>query len=132
MAANEIEVILSRQLADCLNIPIFLVKTNGDLVFYNEPAEKLLGQRFEDTGPMPVEEWSVIFKQTDDDGQLIPPEELPLVKSLTHHVPAHGSFWIENLTNKTKHHLSVTAIPIIGQADRFLGALAIFWENTGS
>ena len=132
MAANEIEVILSRQFADCLDIPVFLVKTNGDLVFYNGPAEELLGKRFEDTGPMPVEEWSVIFNQKDDDGNEIPPEELPLVKALNLKIPAHKSLWIENLSNKTNHHISVTAIPIIGQADRFLGALAIFWENKQS
>ena len=132
MPVKEIEIILSRHLADCLSIPIFLVDPIGDLIFYNEPAEQLLGKRFEDTGPMPVAEWSVIFKPTDLDGQIIPPENLPLVKSLTYQVPAHGSFWIENIQNQTKHYVSVTSIPIIGQANRFLGALAIFWENKQS
>lgn len=132
MAVKEIEIILSRQLADCLSVPIFLVDPNGDLIFYNESAEQLLGKRFEDTGPMPVAEWSVIFKPKDEDGNLIPPENLPLVKSLTYKTPAHGSFWIENIQNKTRHFLSVTSLPIIGQANRFLGALAIFWENKQS
>jgi hypothetical protein len=25
--------------------------------------------------------------------------------------------------------IEVTAFPLVGQADRFLGAIAIFWEN---
>ena len=32
-----------RELADHLATPIFVVDAAGDLLFYNEPAEKLLG-----------------------------------------------------------------------------------------
>lgn len=128
MSNKAIEVILSRQLADCLNIPCFLVDTKGDLIFYNVPAEKILGRRFEDTGPMAVEEWSTVFNPEDDDGLPIAPEKLPLVQTLNLKIPAQGSFWIKNLSGG-RYRLSVTSIPIIGQADRFQGALAIFWEN---
>ncbi len=128
MAVKEIEVILSRQLADCLSIPIFLVDTKGDLIFYNEPAEEILGKRFEETGPMPVEVWSTIFKIQDDNGELIPKEELSLYRSLAHQVPAQTTLWLESL-NGIKHHLYVTSLPLIGEANRFLGALAIFWKK---
>ena len=77
-----IELILSRQLADCLNMPVFLTDTIGNLLFYNEPAEDILGKRFEDTGEMPVDEWGPVFKNKDDDGNPIPSAELPLVKTL--------------------------------------------------
>ena len=50
MAAHEIEIILNRQLADCLSIPVFITDTIGNLIFYNEPAEEVLGKRFEETG----------------------------------------------------------------------------------
>jgi hypothetical protein len=39
MAALEIEVILNRQLADCLSIPVFITDTARNLILYNEPAE---------------------------------------------------------------------------------------------
>ncbi|MDH3649401.1 MAG: PAS domain-containing protein [Saprospiraceae bacterium] len=131
MPVKEIEVILSRQLADSLSIPIFLVDPKGDLIFYNEPAEGILGKRFEDTGPMPMKIWSTIFKIKDDDGILIPQEDLPLVKSLTLQIPAQSSFWLESLSGE-RHHISVTSLPLIGEANRFLGALAIFWKNEDS
>ncbi len=128
MATNHIEIILTRQLADCLTIPVFLTDPEGNLLFYNEPAEELLGKRYEETGRMPVEEWSTIFKPVDRDGKRLRPEELPLVKTLTHQRPEHGTFWIESLEGE-KYEISVTAYPLIGRPDRFLGAVAIFWKT---
>ena len=56
-----IELILMRELADHLATPIFVVQPDGDLLFYNEPAEQLLGSRFDETGLMPFEEWATAF-----------------------------------------------------------------------
>ena len=126
MPAYDIEIILSRQLADCLSIPIFIVDPSGNLVFYNEPAEEILGMRFEETGAMPVEKWSTMFNPLDEMGTAIPPEDLPLVKTLNNGHPAHGTFWIENMRGE-RHRIAVTAYPIIGRGNRNLGASAIFW-----
>jgi len=122
-----IEIILNRQLADCLDIPVFITDTTGNLLFYNEPAEEILGKRYEDTGEMPVEQWSTVFKTTDEMGEPLPPEDLPLVKTLNSRSPFHKTFWIENLQGKAEK-ISVTSYPIIGRAGRFLGAVAIFWR----
>ena len=46
MSSKEIEVILSRQLADSLSVPVFIVDTHGNLIFYNEPAEDILGLNY--------------------------------------------------------------------------------------
>lgn len=131
MSANQIEIILSRQLADCLSIPIFLTDPEGNLLFYNEPAEELLGRRYEETGRMPVSEWATIFKPVDESGNALAPEELPLVRTLMNRLPNHGSFWIESLDGH-RNQISVTAYPIIGRPDRFLGAVAIFWKTKES
>ncbi len=128
MSANQIEIILSRQLADCLSIPVFLTDPVGNLLFYNEPAEALLGKRYEETGKMSVEDWSTLFNPMDKDGNPISPEELPLVKTLTHHYPSHGEFWIKSLKGEI-NKISVTSYPVIGRPDRFLGAVAIFWKS---
>jgi PAS domain-containing protein len=128
MAAYEIELILNRQLADCLSIPIFITDTVGNLIFYNEPAEEVLGKRFEDTGEMPVEVWSTIFKPLDDNGNPVDPEDLPLVKTLRNCSPYHKRLQIESLTGKTEN-ISLTSYPIIGRTGKFLGAVAIFWTT---
>lgn len=126
--AHDLEIILSRQLADCLSVPVFIVDPEGTLLFYNEPAEKILGRRFNDTGSMPVSEWSSIFQPYNDEGELIPAKELPLVKTLYKKEPAHGSFWIKSLMGDS-YRISVTSYPIIGRSKKFSGAVAIFWTN---
>ncbi|MDP1727657.1 MAG: PAS domain-containing protein [Bacteroidota bacterium] len=128
MATQQIEIILSRQMADCLSIPVFIVDTKGNLLFYNEPAEELLGLRFEETGFMPVEEWSVIFKPQNEKGELLPHVSLPLVQTLIHKIPSHGQFWVNNLKGEM-HKISVTSYPIIGRPKRFIGAVALFWKS---
>lgn len=127
MPSREIEIILSRQWADCLSVPVFIVDTMGNLLFYNEPAEEILGLRFEETGSMPVSRWSTIFTPMDDRGNILPAEALPLVQTLTNQRPAQGDFWINSLRGST-YKISVTAFPIMGRPDRFLGAIAIFWK----
>ncbi len=127
MPAYEIEIILSRQLADCLSIPVFITDTNGNLIFYNMPAEEVLGNRFEETGEMPVEVWSVIFKPIDEFDKPIPPEESPLVKTLNDFLPYHKSFWIKSLQGQTEK-IALTSYPIINRENKFLGAVAMFWK----
>ena len=128
MPAYEIEIILNRQLADCLSIPVFITDTAGNLIFYNEPAERVLGARFEEKGEMSAETWSTIFKPLDEHMQPLPPTELPLVKTLGDQRPHHKTFWIESLNGK-KEKISVTSYPIISRTAKFIGAVAIFWES---
>ena len=127
MAQHEVEVILARHLAENLALPIFIVDPQGNLIFFNEPAEAVLGLRFGDTGLLPASEWSTMFEPVEQDGKPIPPEELPLVIAMTYNHPAHKGFWIKDL-NKNMRQIELTAFPIIGQSGRISGAVAIFWE----
>ena len=63
---HPIQIILARQLAGYLSVPVFLVDQIGNLLFYNEPAEQILGQRFDETGAMPAEVWSTAFTPEDE------------------------------------------------------------------
>ena len=128
MSQQEIEVILSRHLAECLAMPIFIVNPGGDLIFYNEPAEAILGQNYTETGTMPAKEWATIFQPFDAEGNPLSPDDLPLIIALKEHHPAHKVF---NMHGKdgVLREIEVAALPLIGLADRFLGALAIFWES---
>jgi PAS domain-containing protein len=127
MPQQEIEIILTRHLAEYLAMPVFIVNPAGDLIFYNEPAEAILGQTYNETGTMPASEWSTVFHPMDQEGSSIPPEGLPLMIALSEQRPAHKLFWIRGLDGVPRE-IEVTAFPLIGQADRFLGAIAIFWE----
>jgi len=128
MSQQEVEVILARQLADYLALPVFIVDQGGNLLFYNEPAELILGHRYDETGPMPAQEWGTIFEPTDEAGQPLRVGELPLTIALVERKPAYRVFWIRGLDG-VKRRIEVTAFPLIGQADRYLGAMALFWET---
>jgi PAS domain-containing protein len=130
MPQREIEVILSRQLASYLSTSIFIVDQTGTMVFYNEPAERILGQRFEETGEMPPEEWAAAWTATTDAGEPLEQNQLPLMIALREGRPVHGSFWIVG-GDKVRRRIATTALPLIGQAGRNLGAMAIFWELPG-
>ena len=127
MAQLEVEVILARHLAENLALPIFIVDPQGNLIFFNEPAEAVLGMRFGDTGLLPASEWSTMFEPMEQDGTPILPEDLPLVIAMTHGHPAHKGFFIRGLDKKLRK-IELTAFPLIGQAGRITGAVSIFWE----
>ena len=127
MAQYEVEVILARHLAENLALPIFIVDPMGNLIFFNEPAEAVLGLRFGDTGLLPASEWSTMFEPVRKDGTPITPGELPLVIAMTQSHPAHKQFWIRGLDNQLRE-IGLTAFPLIGQSGRISAAVAIFWE----
>jgi len=128
--AHPIQIILARQLAESLSVPLFLVDPEGTLLFYNEPAEAILGRRFDETGAMTPEAWSQAFTQTDEHGQPMPAAELPLMIALTTQRPAYRRFYIKGLDGVDRH-IEVAAIPITDLQGGFLGAAALFWEIAG-
>ena len=100
----------------------------GNLIFYNEPAESLIGSSFDDVGEINASDLAEVFVTTDLDGNPIPAEELPVVIALTERVPAHGAIRYRALDG-TWREIELTALPIEGQGGRHLGVLAAFWEG---
>jgi len=123
-----IELILARQLASCLAMPIFLIDAAGTLVFYNEPAERILGRRFDETGEMSAAEWATVFAPTDEAGRPLAPETVPLMIAHVERRPAHARLRICGL-DRVPREIEATALPLIGHAGRYVGAVAIFWET---
>lgn len=128
MAQKAVELILMRQLASYLAMPIFLVDPDGTLLYYNEPAERLLGHRYDETGEVPLTEWSTAFRPTAEDGTPISPHDLPLAIAVRKQQATHRVLRIAGLDGVTRQ-IAVTAFPLEGQGGRHLGAVAIFWEH---
>jgi hypothetical protein len=118
----------ARRFAEVLEIPAFLVDTDGVLLFYNPPAAEILGRSYEETGPMAASVWGRLFIPTDESGIPQDPESLPLMVALTEKKPATGTLWIKGIDNATRH-ITVAAIPILGKENRLFGAIALFWES---
>jgi len=126
MAQQPIELILVRHLASLLTTPIFVVDVNGDLVYFNEPAEEVLGIRFVDVS-MRYEDWTTAFRVSQD-GVTLPEEEIPLAFALRQGKPWLGQVDIMDGEGRWRR-IDVSAFPITGRQEEILGAVAMFWER---
>ncbi len=130
MAQLAIELILLRQWASYLSLPVFIAGADGKLLFFNEPAEALLGHRFDEFDEVPLENLAAIFVTTDESGAPISRTKHPLGVALLRRQPAHKRLRIRGFDGVTRL-IEATAFPIQGQEGRFLGAVAMFWEAHG-
>jgi hypothetical protein len=124
--SKSIQLILARQLASCIATPIVLVDESHALIYYNEPAEAIFNQRFDETGEMPAAEWTSRFAALDEDRQPIAPDERPMKRAMVERCPIAQTLWLQN-SNGAWLHLRVTAIPLLGEKGALCGAMSIFW-----
>jgi PAS domain S-box-containing protein len=127
MAQQPLELILLRQLASHLVIPMWMMDEQGNLIYYNESAEGLLGVRFDDVGPITAESLVGKWQVTRLDGSPLPDYDFPVVTALSKRKPAHRPIRFQGLDGVWRS-VEVTALPLEGQDGRFLGVLATFWE----
>lgn len=127
MPQQPIELILIRQCASSLAAPIWLMGLDGNLVYYNEAAEQVLGKRFDEAGEVLGRELATLFQTTAEDGSAIDAEDLPINIALSHGRPAYLPMRICGLDGVWRK-IEVTAFPVVGQGGLQLGAVAIFWE----
>jgi PAS domain-containing protein len=128
--AQHVEMILMRQLASYLRLPIFVADAEGELVFYNEAAEALLGRRFDEVGGVPLGAITSRFEVTAEDGRPLAPDEIPLGIALRQRRPNHATLLFRSLDG-IGHRTEVTAFPLESQDGRLVGAVALFWEAGG-
>ena len=127
MAQREIEIILLRQWASHMSLPIWVSGLDGDLVYYNEPAEQLLGVRYDEAGTMPLAELTKTFKVETADGLPMTQDRFPLAIALQERRPYHARLRYCGLDGVWRD-VEVTAFPFEGEGRRPLGAVTIWWE----
>lgn len=121
-------LILARDFASRLATAVFLVDTEGNLIYFNEAAERVLGQPYVEGRGMSAQGWSTAFRPVDEDGNPLPLEGMPLGRALVERVPSHRALRIVGADGVTRS-IAVTAFPLFAHADEFVGAIAIFWES---
>jgi PAS domain-containing protein len=131
VAQREVELILVRQLASYLTLPMFVVDTKGTLLYFNEAAEPLLGRRFEETDELTFDEWTAVTSASAPDGRLLEAYERPLLIALEQHRPAFATMRLRSTTGDWSD-VDVTCFPLTGQSGRELGAVATFYLHPPS
>jgi PAS domain-containing protein len=128
MTDTALPLVLARQFAETLTTSVFVVDRQGNLLYYNESAGRVLGRNFDETGSLPASSWTRLFLPTDESGVPLLPDMLPLMITLEEWRPAHGSFWIRGIDNISRL-IEVASFPITDGTGSHLGAIAVFWET---
>lgn len=121
-------LILAREFASKLATPVFIADAAGDLVYFNEPAEAVLGRTYAEAGEMSAGEWASMFQVEELDGTSMPLESMPGGIALFERRPAHHRFRIRGLDGRSRV-ISATAFPLLVSADELVGVVIIFWEE---
>ena len=127
--AYPVELILARQFASGLAVPILIVDARGDTLFYNEPAGDILGRRFDEIDVLTFEERTAMLAPRRQNGEPMPPEQLPGILAMRERRPAHAEFFLHDLDGQLKP-VEATAIPIEGASGDVLGTMIVLYQGT--
>ena len=121
-------LILARNFAARLATAVFLVDAEGSVIFFNEAAERLLGQRFVEGHGMSADEYGKLFQPSDDQGNPIPIRETPVGVAFARKEPGHARLRIRGADGVTRP-IEATAFPLLAHTEELVGAITIFWER---
>lgn len=127
-ALKSLVLIRAKHLAESVTTPMLLIDADGNLVFYNEGAETLLGVPFTDVGNVAASEWQAKFRVRARDDQPAPLQKMPGWFDLKEERPGLGHVRLTTLDGKD-HFIAVCAFPLFTAQTQFDGALVIFWEE---
>ncbi len=128
MAQRDVGLILMRQLASGLAVPTLIADETGDLLYFNEAAEHLIGQRFDEIGELPSGELTRSFAFRDEGGNPLSEDQVPLNVAMRELRAVHrrviGRGW-----DGVDRKVEITAFPLLGAGGHLIGAVAMFWER---
>ena len=125
---KNVVLILARELASNIATPMLVIDEVGTIVFFNEPAEKVLGASFASVGEVSAEEYDGEWATTDPDGNEISLLTGPLSRVVSDHTPAHRVIRVRGLDG-VWHVIETTVYPLFAQR---LAASSAPWACSGS
>jgi PAS domain S-box-containing protein len=121
-------LILAREFATQLAMPMFVADGDGTLIFYNEAAEEILGRSFAEVGELTARELVETFDIESPDGEYLEPEDRALGIAFFEKRPVHGKRRVKGVDGVWRS-IEITAFPLMTGPDELGGVVAIFWEN---
>lgn len=121
-------LIVARELAANLATPMFLIDATGNLVFYNDAAEGIIGKPFAELGTISAMTWGEMLQLTHPDGRPMRRRDTPPGVAFFQRKPAHATM-CATAFDGVVHTVEVTAYPLFAKADEMHGVVAIFWDT---
>jgi PAS domain-containing protein len=127
-AERSLPLILAREFASNVATPLAVIDDTGRLIYFNEPAGRIIGSTPAELGELTEEEWHARFRLAHSDGTPAAIEEMASVIARRERRPVHTSLVITTLEG-TRRTLAVTAIPLLaGKLGELVGCVVLFWE----
>jgi PAS domain-containing protein len=120
-----VELILSRNLSEHLSTPFLLLDAKGDLAFFNEAAEVLVGKPYEDLGEM-GSDWPALLHPVDDQGREIEPTLVPALIAVRERSPGGHRLRLR-MRDGANRELVAYALPLFASDHEYLGSIVTFW-----
>ena len=128
MAKKHLILILARELASNLATPTLIADEQGNVVFYNEAAEAVMGSPFSEMGEVGIDDLAESFSPRTPEGKRLPVEGLPGRVALDERRASHVRVLITS-RDGVDRELGVTGFPLFAHADEFVGIVVIFWRE---
>lgn len=122
---RNVALILAREMAVNLLTPILIWDESGALVYFNEPAQAILGRPYNDLSDLRVDELRR-FEPRDTEGNPVDVPALASSIALNEKRPVHREFIITGLDGVDRS-IEITAFPLLTHGNEFGGAMAVFW-----
>lgn len=126
MGQKALTLILGRELAANLATPMFLIDAEGQLVYFNEAAEEVIGRTWADVGEISSLEFGAMLDLQDIDGGQMRRRDTPTSLSFNERRPAHAVLQAK-MSDGSRKVVEVTAYPLFARTDEMHGVVTIFW-----
>jgi PAS domain-containing protein len=121
-------LILAREFAANLSTPTLIADARGNLVYYNEAAESLVGRRFSEAAETSLDEWVGAFEPRTVSAEPFPPERRPDRVAFDERRASHLRFLVTS-ADGVEREIECTAFPLFARTDEFVGIVAIWWRR---
>jgi PAS domain-containing protein len=125
---RSLPLILARELAANLATPMFLIDSDGTLVFCNEAAELMLGKSYSEIGAVTANDFGDMLNLEDLNGEPLRKRDSPPGIAFMRREPAHNTLVVTTLDGTRKAQFEITAYPLFGRTGDMHGVLTVFWE----
>jgi PAS domain-containing protein len=127
MAHKPIELILLRQLASRLPMPVALVDAQENLVYFNPATEQLLSLDLAALGEYPTARFDELLDPRQPDGSPMEVRDMSIMVALHDRRPQQSKMILHG-SDGVPHRVVTNAVPLDGQGGALIGAMSIFWE----
>jgi PAS domain-containing protein len=126
-APKSLPLILARELASNLSTPMFLMDAAGNLVYFNDAAEQLIGRPFAEVGQISASDFGEVLELTDCDGQPLRRRDSPAGIAFFRRQPAHLTLMATGYDG-VRRKVHATAYPLFGAGEEMHGVVNVFWQ----